>query len=61
MECKKVRKEYPNVKIEPCCPLCHEENIMGVGKDLWYRIDGRLRNVCCAVMRSFYNEYQKTN
>ncbi len=54
MDCDKVRKEFPNIKFEPCCESCHEDEDMGYGEDLWFEdFNGKDRNVCCAVGRGF--------
>jgi len=55
MECEDVRKEFPDIKFEPCCDSCHEDEEMGHGYDLWLQINGKDRHVCCAIMRSFDN------
>ena len=57
MECEKVRQEFPDIKFEPCCESCHEDEDMGFGEDLWY-LDkwNKLRNICCAMARGFDNE-----
>jgi len=52
MECEKVKKEFPEVKFEPCCESCHEDDEMGYGNDLWFEVNGIDRNICCAIYRS---------
>ena len=54
MECDKLREEYPYIHFEDCCESCHEDSATGYGEDLWFDIEGKLRNVCCAV----YNSYE---
>lgn len=62
MECEIVKKEFPNIKFEECCISCHEDSDMGYGDDLWF-VDpnGKDRNVCCALYRSFEKVKNESN
>lgn len=53
MECKEIKKKYPEIEFEPCCISCHEDYDTGYGSDLWFKIGGEEVHVCCAVERSF--------
>lgn len=53
MECDKLKTEYPDILFEECCESCHQDDEMGWGEDLWFEIDGKDRNVCCAIYRAF--------
>ncbi len=52
MECEKVKDEFFKAKFPPCCASCHEDDATGHGEDLWFTIEGKQRNVCCAVINA---------
>jgi hypothetical protein len=52
MECEKVKEENKDIEFESCCESCHEDSNTGYGEDLWFEINGKDRNVCCAIIIS---------
>ena len=61
MECDKVRAEYPDLPIEPCCDSCHDEVDEGLGEDLWFPVHGVTRHICCAVACAFEGDLPGNN
>lgn len=56
MECEEFKTTYGLQHIW-CCDSCHEDDAERYGDDLWFDIDGREWNICCALANK-YEELQ---
>lgn len=54
MECEEFQLRY-DIRAE-CCESCHEDEDMGFGDDLWFRVEGKDWHVCCKMINTYEKE-----